>query len=184
MGEAGAVALRAGFAGFPGRLQGMAGGGALGVDTAVGGDADFALQGHAAGGAVAGAAHDDAVGVEFFGQFGRGGAAQEGVGFGPVEGDAEVGAAGAAAEAGVVRHRRWPAGWRRLRPRGPPSFARWKGLSFSAIGGVSDLCRSCVSCDLIISAEPVEIQDCRNGGMWVPKMMEAAMQVLALCVRG
>src|SRR5690606_35152587 len=85
VGDACAVALGAGLAVLPRRLQLMARRGTLMVNVAMGGDADLALQGDAAGIAIAGAAHHHPMRVELVSHSGRGLAAQERIGFGPVE---------------------------------------------------------------------------------------------------
>src|SRR5690606_34603663 len=64
--------------------------------------ADLRVQGNAAWRGLRGPAHDALVAAQRFGQLDRHGAAERGIGLGPVEADAEVGATGAAGQAGVT----------------------------------------------------------------------------------
>src|SRR5690606_22492810 len=109
VGDAGLVALRAVRAELPGREHLATHARLVRVDGAACPYADLGIQGDAARCGRPGAAHVDAVRVEPRGQSGRHGAAHHGFGLRPVEADAEVGAAGAAAQAGMV-HGRKPVG--------------------------------------------------------------------------
>lgn len=108
--QARAIALRARHAVLPGGLQRPAGTGALRVDAAARAT-HLALEGDAARLPGLGAAHRHPVAVQRLDQPGRHRAVGIGRGLQPVEGDAEVGAAGATAKA-RMRHGRTPGGCR------------------------------------------------------------------------
>ena len=97
-----AIALRAWLAVFPRRLQFAAGAGSLRIHRAMRFDPDFAAQRDAMRSFRPGATHRQAVRIEAFGQVhGQAVAACARYGLGPVEGDDEGGAAGAAGQAGM-----------------------------------------------------------------------------------
>src|SRR5690606_40100303 len=105
VGLAGPVTLGARLPVLPGRLQLPARRGALGVDAAMRVGPDGAFQCRAAWvRAATGAAHRDPVRIQLLGQRSGRGPAHERLALGPVEGDAEVGAAGAAGKAGMIGH--------------------------------------------------------------------------------
>jgi hypothetical protein len=104
VGGARLVALRAGLAEFERCRQLRAHRRPTGVDGAAAVAADVGIQRDAARVRGVGAAHCAFVAAQGFGEFDGHRAAQRGVGLAPVEADAVMGAAGAAAQAGV-RHR-------------------------------------------------------------------------------
>lgn len=98
------IALRAGFAVFPGGTEFPARRGPGRVDRTRGPAADRAYQGDAPHRQILGPAHRELVQPQRRGHRGRHAVGLVGLGFRPVEGDAECRAAGAATQAGMLAH--------------------------------------------------------------------------------
>lgn len=106
MGDARLVALQAGTPGLPGRLHLAAHRRSTLIDAAMRGLSYRALQGDAMRPGCLGTAHDKAMRIECLGKLRGYHSTQGRVRLGPVEGHTEIGAAGAATQAGMEHGRR------------------------------------------------------------------------------